>query len=151
MSIFPLPLHFPALQEDQGYTKRKGLFGKGCRVKVLMLFSSKDRQVSPETGKGSGKYVYFPISSPLNIKTQLIKQASRRLSHLQILPPKVNLYILMGMAVPFPPSFCLFAFWLFTHWTPVLKSINFFLSVAFKSTPRMVHSQGNKLEIHSLF
>lgn len=56
------------------------------------------------------KYVYLPISSCLNIKTQLTKTANRHLSHLQILPPKVNLYILMGMAVSFLPRLCLFHF-----------------------------------------
>lgn len=147
----PLAAPFPCTAGGPGVHKKEGTFWQKLQSQSFDFLSSKEKQASPETSKGSGKYVHFPISSCLNIKTQLTKPASRYLSQLQILPPKVNLYILMGMAVSFPPSLCLFTFWLFTHWTPVLKSINFFLSEAFRSAPRIVHSQENKLEIHSLF
>lgn len=106
-----------------------------------MLFATQDRKAHLETGGSSAKYVYFPISSPLNIKTQSTKWVTRDLSPLQILSPKVNLYILMGMAVSFPPSIYLVACWLFTHWSPILKSVNFFLLMAFESTPRMAQSK----------
>lgn len=62
----PLAAPFPCTAGGSGYTKRKGLFGKSCRAKVLIFLSSKDRQASPETG---GKYVYFPISSCFNINS----------------------------------------------------------------------------------
>lgn len=148
----PLAAPFPRTAGEPGVLKwERGFFGKGCTTKVLMLFSAQDRQASLEIGCSSAKYLYFPISSPLNSKTQPTKWATRHLSRVQILPPKMNLYILTGMAVSFPPSIYLIAFWLLTHWRPILKSVNFFLPVAFESTPRMVQSQRKKVELHSLF
>lgn len=106
----PLAAPFPCAAGGPGVHRNEGTFGQRLHSQSFdLFFSSKDKQANRETGKGSGKYVHFPISCCLNIKTQPTKPASMYLSHLQILPPKINLYILMGMAVSFPPPFWILA------------------------------------------
>lgn len=114
-------------RRTRGAQMRMEVFHKGCTDKVLMLYYTQGMQASLKTGGSSARCVYFPISCSFHVKTQPIKWAIRHLPHLQILLPKLNLYTLMGMAVSFPSCTYLNAFWLFALWSPVLKSVSFFL------------------------
>lgn len=73
----PLAAPFPCAAGEPGVLKcGRDFLAKAATAKVLMLCPTQGRQASLEIGAGSAKYVYFPISRPLYIKTQPTKWAT---------------------------------------------------------------------------